>query len=205
MTLDFSEVNAANKTKRAFVFAFAFLLNSTTISQIDEYLYHIYVVFNSQRLDGVCLDSIVSLGSAIQGSTLDLKYILQVPSPEEKMRNDLFNELTKNSKINSDQALKKRSPFYIYYEARISEIQKKLPNRTDLQNFELNEFYCPPLFEILRKRLYLLPIWSGVIIHNSNIGYKCKTRLSNNPVENWFGQLKRNILKNDIVILFNGL
>ena len=58
-----------------------------------------------------------------------------------------------------------------------------------------NEFYCPDLFKILTERLYLLPLWSGLIIHNDIKHYKVNTRLSNNPAENWFEQVKYKVIK----------
>ena len=71
--------------------------------------------------------------------------------------------------------------------------------KSELQNNEKktlpNEFYCPDLFKILTERLYLLPLWSGLIIHNEIKHYKVNTRLSNNPAENWFEQVKYKVIK----------
>jgi len=47
------------------------------------------------------------------------------------------------------------------------------------------------LYEIIQKRLHLLPLWSGLIFKYFGIE---KTRLSNNYVEKWFHHLKINII-----------
>ena len=62
-------------------------------------------------------------------------------------------------------------------------------NETDIADKKLlqNEFYCPKLFEIVSERLYLMPLWSGVIINFE--------RLSNNPAENWIGQVKNKLVR----------
>lgn len=39
-------------------------------------------------------------------------------------------------------------------------------------------------------------MWTGIMINNSTFTYETKTRLTNNPVENWFSQLKNNLLSN---------
>ena len=57
-----------------------------------------------------------------------------------------------------------------------------------------NEYYAPQLFAILEEKLYLIPMWSGIMIKSELQNFKIKTRLTNNPVENWFGQVKNHIL-----------
>ena len=68
-------------------------------------------------------------------------------------------------------------------------------NQSGLTNKPINEYYCPDLFYILEKQLYLIPVWSGLMLRSQTIAYKIKTRLTNNPVENWFSQIKNNFLK----------
>lgn len=64
---------------------------------------------------------------------------------------------------------------------------------------EQNEFFSPELFEIIQKYLYIIPLWSGIIIKNCRTVYKNNlrnigSRLTNNPVESYFGHLKNSIL-----------
>ena len=58
-----------------------------------------------------------------------------------------------------------------------------------------NPYFSPTLFEFIRKRLYLMPMWSGVMISGLKIH---RRRLSNNPVESYFHHLKINILRKKV-------
>lgn len=64
----------------------------------------------------------------------------------------------------------------------------------------LNEFFCPELFEFIKKKLYIYPLWTGYFLpknmrlNKMQITENQPTRMTNNPVENWFNQLKNNIL-----------
>jgi hypothetical protein len=60
-----------------------------------------------------------------------------------------------------------------------------------------NPFHAPELFTIIEERLYLVPLWSGIMIDKVGIG---STRISNNHVENYFGLLKHQLLKGEQVM-----
>jgi len=60
-------------------------------------------------------------------------------------------------------------------------------------------FFSPSLFKLIHEKLYLMPIWSGVMIRHTAIVSNNEflrgiTRLDNNPVENHFGHTKVNEL-----------
>lgn len=59
-----------------------------------------------------------------------------------------------------------------------------------------NDNYCPGLFEIINEKLYLLPLWTGLLLNDDTCNQENTSRITNNAVENWFGQLKNNILQN---------
>lgn len=64
-----------------------------------------------------------------------------------------------------------------------------------------NKYYRPELFKLIMDQLYLMPLWSGVIIRATGIQQQNDylqniTRVSNNPVENHFGYLKKHIFNN---------
>ena len=68
-------------------------------------------------------------------------------------------------------------------------------------NIEINEYYRPDLFQLIVDQLHLMPLWSGVIIRLTGIQQKNEylmniTRLSNNPVENHFGYIKKSLYGN---------
>lgn len=70
-----------------------------------------------------------------------------------------------------------------------------------------NQYYMPEFFELIRKKLYLMPLWSGVLIkqcqkllveHNLvSLGAKilCATRFDNNIVENHIGHYKYDLFQ----------
>jgi hypothetical protein len=91
--------------------------------------------------------------------------------------------------------LKKNSPFKEYFE-NILELDKHkvIEKPNDSIQFALNKFYSPALFKLIRDQLHIVPLWSGIIIHQDIYSYKVNTRLTNNPVERWFGFLKSNLL-----------
>lgn len=74
------------------------------------------------------------------------------------------------------------------------------PVHKEDENQILNEYYCPELFELINKKLYIYPLWTGYFLPKTYslvdnlLKDKQPTRLTNNCVENWFNQLKNNIL-----------
>lgn len=50
------------------------------------------------------------------------------------------------------------------------------------------------MFQLIKKRLYLVPLWSSIILADFGL-----TRLTNNPVENYFGHLKNRIIQKRLV------
>ena len=80
--------------------------------------------------------------------------------------------------------------------------QRKIDEYIVTDDSEINNFYCPQLFNVLMNEIHLLPLWSGIIIFKVQLHYnECfpniKSRLTNNFVENSFGNLKKNILLNN--------
>ena len=118
-------------------------------------------------------------------------------TPQERKRDAQFQSFLKES-TRTDcnlKRLKHNSPFKLYFDSQIKNYETS-SDSSDMDQDNLNEFYSPVLFKILRDQLYIIPLWSGIMIHDKIKGYSIKTRLTNNPVENYFGQLKNNILQN---------
>lgn len=104
------------------------------------------------------------------------------------------------------QNLKQNSPFKIYFDDKINSydvFDKKQLDLSESIDFVSNEFYSPKLFKLIQDQLYIIPLWSGIMIHDKIEGYCVKTRLTNNPVENHFGQLKNNIFERKKVFNLN--
>jgi hypothetical protein len=73
----------------------------------------------------------------------------------------------------------------------IASNHNKISDSLDKENENLNAYYCPELFTVVEKYLYLLPF---LLNENKLDNDKKITRLSNNPVENWFNRLKNFLL-----------
>lgn len=148
------------------------------------------------------MKSINTISSSIRKSELSHTKIFMKRTPDERKRDRSFNEFLEVSEygLNDSKPLKYESPYHKYYLEKIKGFKEFLTHTSDSPDYHPNEFYCPKLFTIIASQLYLLPVWSGIIIYHQKIGYDTKTRLSNNPVENWIGQLKNNILRADNIV-----
>ncbi len=108
-----------------------------------------------------------------------------------------------------DDEIKSNSKYKAYYDELIQTF-KSSNCRADRPS-PPNSFYSPKLFDLIREKLYLMPLWSGVMIRHTalvtgNEYLRTKSRLDNNPVENHFGHvkvhecLKRKIYPSEYVI-----
>jgi hypothetical protein len=61
-----------------------------------------------------------------------------------------------------------------------------------------NRFYAPHLFKSIQNRLYMMPLWSSVMVGDwqDMTGKQLyKPRLTNNPIESYFKYLKHELLQ----------
>ncbi|RNA18556.1 hypothetical protein BpHYR1_022731 [Brachionus plicatilis] len=128
--------------------------------------------------------------SQIQERNLSNSYISCERTTKENERDNEFQILLEESEaLASGESIEKSSPFKIFFDGLIERYQKSILNDGIVDS----SYYCPELFKILENQLYLLPLWTGIMITPNKISHKIKTRLTNNPVENWFGQLKHSM------------
>lgn len=192
----------SNHVRKTFIFMFTLIQNSINIKQIDNYLKHIHNVFTNPYLDSSVYESLQFLAQEIKIRHLSTLNIDELPSPQQRERDESFEKLVQQTNIylsvDYEENIKKNSPFKHYYDNLIYKFNDQIKDQT-IQNSKTdiikNEYYSPQLFWILEDKLYLLPLWSGMMIYSDIQTYKIKTRLTNNPVENWFGQIKNNILQ----------
>ena len=89
-----------------------------------------------------------------------------------------------------------KSKFAIFFKEKQDQYRKLTDTNLDNLN-ATNEFFNPKLFELISKRLHLISLWSGILLghfQEKHQQFSSFSRLSNNPVENWFKILKHNIL-----------
>ncbi len=92
-----------------------------------------------------------------------------------------------------DDEIKSNSKYKAYYDELIISFQFLKGNAK--RSAPNNIFHSPKLFGLIQDKLYLMPLWSGVMIQHTalttgNEFLKNKTRLDNNPVENHLGHVK---------------
>ena len=174
-----------------FLLCFTLLQNSIELDEFDRFLDAIYVVFMEIYDSTVVTNCFEILVSALSERNVEIdEDELGKPESEENCKPILIPNPTSPSK-----PLKELSQFTKYYSDFISELNEKATNHSkSCQTNPLNKCYQPALFNIIYEYLYIMPMWSGVVVRLWQKLYPEQfppfTRYSNNPVENWFGQLK---------------
>lgn len=204
-----NKITSSKDLKNALIFSFSLLQECNTIEQIDFYLENIYIIFNSPFFDESVDRSIKIVKTELQNRRLNkinVNFYLTNENSERIASKQYSNESNLYISQICEDEIKKNSPFLYYYDEKFvhfnSEIESKVKN-IDSKNVSINKFYSPKLFDVIGSRMYLITLWSSVMIeqfrmilnnHTLNISV---SRLTNNPVESWFGHLKTNLLKHN--------
>ncbi len=189
-----------DKIKREFIFFFSLLQNSTNLAEFENYFIHIITVFHTPTINNFVKSSLSFLRLSIKNrDPSDLSYVTfdSITTKEEEERVKNFELLTtllsseKQTKIN----VKKSSKFQVYYETLFNSCNKVMMKYGS--NLNSNPFYSPQLVTIIINYLYVMPMWSGVMLHKRTshlVNYKSKKRTTNNPVESHFDFDKNKLL-----------
>jgi hypothetical protein len=191
------------RVKKSLIFCFTLLQNATSLEEIEFLLENIYNVFNIKKRNQSFISSICLIENRLKNRNLDQDFFYD---ESEKDRQRYQSKMELNSKSNliytkrQLKGLKNSSPFKKYFEKIIySNFKNKISQEYSKENLEENIFYNPALFTLIYDVMYLLPLWSGVLINlfskNSELNIEDIKRLENNSVEGWF-----DILKNKIVV-----
>lgn len=177
------------KIKNALVYSFTLLQNTRNPKKFILILEHIYVIFNYKYLSTEVINSLNFLQNEL--ISREIEFSFDYYQNENLVNKDYSKTPILDNKITEKENIKKNSPFRNYFDDLIS----KFKNKVHIINKEVkvNDFFCPALFEIIHKKLYIAPLWCGFIFTQLE-GFECVTRLSNNPVESWFNILKNKIL-----------
>lgn len=187
--------------KSAFLFAFSLLQNSTTIKEFENFLGNIIIMFGESNQTSECLASIKQIKKSVSTRNLDyVEKVLNTDLCSSKIGEDISDmiELMNNSNKTikeSNTSLKKMSPFTWYFEKLLKDNMKSL--NQDHKHCKPNIYYNFELVELISEYLYILPMWTGILINkwqNLFAYHDIITRITNNVVENWFGRLKDHIL-----------
>jgi len=122
----------------------------------------------------------------------------KIEEAKKELKNPLHRVFTKSQ----FKSLKKESPFSKHYNQIILNWKRSLQDEIDHNSIAVNDFYNPELFSIVHDYIYMLPLWTKILIKkvkpDLNLKYGTKDKLDNNPVENYFDILKNKLLQNKL-------
>jgi hypothetical protein len=176
---------------------FTLIQNSLTLAEINDYLCHFYRIFNSKYLTVSVIFSISYMETKIQTRHIQDSHLelIEQRSPDEKTRDQFFEDFLKESNsffaYEYENKIKESSPFTDYFKDLLKTFEIVESNNTSQVP---NTLYCPNLYTIIHDKLYIIPMWSAIMIGEELKEQEIKTRLTNNPVESWFSHLKNYIL-----------
>ncbi len=191
------------------IFGFTLLQNSITQQEIENNMINIYNIFNNKYLDQTVVYSLKALRTELINRDLHRVNIQNISSPTLTKRNAQFAKhldlSDDQSFLESNKTIITNSPFKKYFDIFFVNMQQNIDKKTVNLNLKPNPYYQPELFNIIRKQMYIIPLWSGIMIYKCQLMYpdsfeRILSRLSNNPAEGWFGHLKNYLLENETVL-----
>lgn len=192
------KVNAPGHVKSFFKRVCGYLLNTTTIEDFDTCFQQIYIIFGSKFKNMTVIDSQLILRKAMGNQILS--DTIKIDEEEDDLYEEALNLSAKEhcEWIQPDNVTK-NSPFTEYFDKKIIEINQKLSSENVNEILE-NEYYNLELLKIICSKLYIMPMWSGIMIKELKEKYPHMTettRCSNNMVESYFSYLKNSILNSE--------
>jgi hypothetical protein len=178
-----------DKIKQTFIFSFSLLQNSTSLNEFNKHLEKIFILFKSQTLNSLVTDALIDLNESVVHRNISKAW--SFIGEENTSTVHETPEYDESYESECESSLKKSSPFTKYFLNVIENF--KLSSKCELFGSIPNEYYFPELFEIIKNYLYVLPLWTGIGLTN-NGSMNTTTRLTNNPVENWFHHLKYDLI-----------
>jgi hypothetical protein len=120
------------------------------------------------------------------------KYLMANSDQRSESINDLIFPIDYSDNYIRD------SPFTEYFKTKIESFDCKIKYYIG-KNIDApkNNYYYPNLFSIIRRKLHLVPLWSGILISTEQKNFPSISslkRFTNNPVERWFGYFRNDIL-----------
>ena len=188
----FSSKKNNSKLHKIALYTCAVLQKSSNMQDFSFNLKNAYNIFNTKYNSKQKQNSVKALIEKIKiGSVSKDCSFNNIELDKNKSRNSIY---VHNSQHNS---LRKISPFKAYFEKLINQHKKNIFIKNKNKKTEINSYYCPKIFKIFFEYIHLMPLWSGVMIDawssmNPSIE-DITNRLTNNPVENWFDQVKESL------------
>jgi hypothetical protein len=140
---------------KLFIFSFTLIQNCVTIKDVDIFFYNIQNIFTNEFDNKSIAQSIQIIGTAIRNR--DLIAFENYDKPE----NDLTCVPVSTSE-NTETSIRSSSPFTAYY---LNLVKENLSGFHNDGSTVKNKYYNPHLFMLLINRLYMLPMWSGLMLN----------------------------------------
>ncbi len=184
------ETSIKVKIKELFISNFTLLQNSVNITDFNNSLRDLYYIFSSKQKDNNFKVSYerITMNIYLRGNSV----LSDVSKKDEE--NFVFIDEFKFILPESYSGIKLNSKFEAYYKAFINRIEKSILININ-PSAEANEYYCPEILNIIREKLYLMPLFSGVVVFRDGPVGHFETRLTNNPSEISFNHKRNSILK----------
>ena len=149
------KIKIEDEVKKMFIFMFTLILNSLTIEQIENYLMNIYNIFKSYYWDETVAYSIKILSKEIKERNIET---IEQRTPDERNRDNEFDYFLDNTDGN-DESLNETNHFLNYFNAMLKKFEEINVNKMKMnKKFLKNRFYCPELFQLIEKKLHLIPL-----------------------------------------------
>jgi hypothetical protein len=196
-----NEPEISDKIKKSFVFSFSLLQNATSFIEFECFFIHILHMFNTPTINNTVQDSANFIKKALRSrDSSDLAYLdYESNDSQEEINREKNFELLLYLDNNQKQTIgtvRNSSKFHSYFQNKF-ESHSKLVKIYDNKD-KINPFYSPKLVQIIMKYIYVMPLWSGIMLNTKTchlVNFKTKKRTTNNPVENHF-QFNKNSMLN---------
>ena len=147
------------------------------IEDFNNYLCDIYFIFSSKTKDMHFQQSFERISNKIYLRDNSVLFDLSKDDEETKYTNE-FKFISRDVKAK----IKEKSPFNTHYELILHGLGNTIETNSD-PKAEINEYYFPELLNIIKKRLYMMPLWSGVLVFKDGPIGRYESHFTNNPVE----------------------
>ena len=199
---------------KTLTFAFTLLQSSTSLHQFQLYLFHIQNIFTSQYHTANVQKSIDTIHIELRDrdqDRLNINFSDQELSAYSTLQCD-----TIQCDINNESSLVKNSPFAKYFDQVISSNKSviasndKHPSQSQDNSATANQYYDERLFALIRQKLFLIPLWTGIMLDICVATFPNQfdsrfSRLTNNVVEGYFGHIKKNVLQRSRQLMISEL
>ena len=178
------------------LYSCAVLQQSQTMDDFSENLKNCFYIFNFKYESNVKKSSLKALRQKVINGSLDKNFGWKKFTETKNQQKTTKNVIYLNN--SNHQSYRRNSLFLSYFTKLIknckNNIKAKTAKRVKTNYRELNNYFCPKMFKIIFNYVHLMPLWSNVLISIfSNYFNLSIDRLTNNPCENWFDQLKESL------------